>query len=130
MKCELCEETRGIQSCHIIPRICDCLLEHWIELNKLNRLYLCPNHHWYFDHNQLTDQEKAVIKPKIMDAMGRLFANVESLYKIDEDNKIKTFEEYVDMFRQLVYRNRTIKNDIIIMQKLEVKKDGDIKCLE
>lgn len=49
--CLICQETRGTQRCHIIPR-----REGGTESTS-NILYLCPTHHWCYDHQVLTDDE-------------------------------------------------------------------------
>lgn len=68
-KCLLCTETRGLQKCHLIPRY---LTKHiyWIVNNYV--IILCPNHHWYLDHDQLRKEEATIMHPLIIGAMADL----------------------------------------------------------
>ena len=52
-ECICCQEKRGIQKAHIIPK----------RFRSDSRtMPLCPNHHWNYDHNLLTEKERNKIE--------------------------------------------------------------------
>lgn len=46
-KCLVCEESRGVQRAHIVPRC----------MGGKHVMPLCPNHHWNYDHGLLDSEE-------------------------------------------------------------------------
>ena len=54
--CQICNEIRYTEKCHIIPRECDCALKR-MKMYKQNLIILCPSHHIYFDEGLLTKDE-------------------------------------------------------------------------
>lgn len=57
--CLICNETRVLDACHIIPA-CE-----GGDISEENILVLCPTHHRLFDKNKLNDQEYNMIKDKV-----------------------------------------------------------------
>lgn len=66
MKCLLCDETRGLQNAHIIPKL---LTREIINVDNDKVIMLCPSHHWYYDHDLLTDREKVILEPMVIYAL-------------------------------------------------------------
>ena len=110
--CEVCQEARGVQKCHILSRKLDRALKSYvldgIPYLKRNILYLCPNHHWAFDHNLLNGNELEKISPKIM-YMVRAFDKVISVFisKLEPEQQ----RAYRNTRIEDVLRNKTIKNN-------------------
>ena len=65
MKCVLCEETRYIQNCHIVPK-CHFVRvrgqEDLYETGGKNNIRLCPNHHYFYDNFLLNEEESFKLK--------------------------------------------------------------------
>jgi len=110
--CEVCQEARGVQKCHILSRKLDRALKSYvldgIPYLKRNILYLCPNHHWAFDHNLLNGNELEKISPKIM-YMVRAFDKLISVFisKLEPEQQ----RAYRNTRIEDVLRNKTIKNN-------------------
>lgn len=51
--CLICGETRIVDKCHVIPR------EHKGSNYQDNLFFLCPTHHFLFDHHRLSQEEWA-----------------------------------------------------------------------
>ena len=49
--CLVCGEMRGVQLAHVIPK----------RLGGIERMTLCPSCHWNYDHDLLTESERATM---------------------------------------------------------------------
>ena len=104
MKCQICEEIRGIQSCHIVSRKFSQGTGINIELKnikEINFLNLCPNHHWYLDNALLTDEEFLIIKDKILNVVKPL-----------EEKLLKNRPELVVLYREWI--TKRIGRDVFL----------------
>lgn len=61
--CQICNESRALDVCHILPA------RKGGQLVEENVLILCPTHHRLFDHNKLTENEFNFIKKKVEDTL-------------------------------------------------------------
>lgn len=59
LSCNICNESRCIEFCHIFA------VKEGGDSSVQNMLILCPNHHYLFDNRKLRDNEYEKIKPKI-----------------------------------------------------------------
>lgn len=59
LRCQICNEDRCIEFCHIYP------VNEGGDSSVYNLLVLCPNHHYLFDNKRLTDKEYESIKPRV-----------------------------------------------------------------
>ena len=53
--CTVCGFSRAVQLCHIIP------VKDGGTSTHDNLAWMCPNHHFLFDHNRMTEEEKSLI---------------------------------------------------------------------
>ena len=55
MECSVCGYSTHVEACHIRP-VSDFPQDATVgEINdRSNLMYLCPNHHWEFDHGMIT----------------------------------------------------------------------------
>ena len=118
MMCQICNETRGIQKCHIVSRKLDNILK---EAKKFNTLELYPNHHWAFDHNLLTEAEYNKIQGRIRTMLHIFNERMELWGKIGKLED-KVINELIKENYKHVLWNKTIKNRIFGDKEIE-------KCL-
>ncbi len=77
--CQICGNSRYVEKCHIIPRCTDRVLK-MAKRQEANILYLCPNHHKYFDKGLLTEEEFALIESSIRHAIEELLPVVRKVW--------------------------------------------------
>ena len=112
-KCLLCDETRGIQKCHIISRKLDYVFK-WIRDNgetlNFNLLFLCPNHHFYFDKGLLTNEEKDKVEERIFEMFKEfclLILDLRDKYKEDKERMELIGEDFEKTAKHYMLRNKT-----------------------
>ena len=65
--CEICNFDRIVEVAHIIPA------SNGGDLSEDNTVGLCPNHHYLFDSDKLTEEEYNKIKQKVERSRARSF---------------------------------------------------------
>lgn len=111
--CVICNEKRGIQKCHIISRKLEWLLGLVTDNRRSieeNLIYLCPNHHFYFDKGLLLKEELDIILKIVTDRL-RYFLGIIVILKKKDNNFIDN--DLMNTVDYYLYKNRTIK-DILI----------------
>jgi len=105
---------RGIQKCHIITRKLDFLLK---DVIKFNILELCPNHHWAFDHDLLTETEYNRIQGRIRH-MLRILEHKVLNWRLQKSPEIDNIvDKLVSHNFKMIANNKTIKNRIFKEQE-------------
>lgn len=121
--CAICGVDRPLDRAHVIPkRYLEDIETLWkdkvlrkatLSYTGLNSLILCKNHHWLFDHFQLTHDEFAPIHKKVADLLilaGEIASRV-----VDFDNKGDEFHirnkimKWVNSF-EIYVNNKTEEN--------------------
>jgi hypothetical protein len=87
-RCYFCKETRRLHKAHIIPSHIFLGVEYEGEgVPQLNHtVYMCPTHHYCYDHYELSDKELQLFKPVIdryVDIFTRLLKCIEVQYNPD-----------------------------------------------
>lgn len=116
VKCEICNENRFIQYCHIINREMDNLLKRFsleytgntISYYDLNLIHLCLNHHKCFDNNRLTDMEISLILPHIKLMIKLYLKLIESMKSNFSGKDMPCKDSMLDTVEDFLSKNKTI----------------------
>lgn len=112
--CCICGEKRALEVAHIIPVYVSLLIEGFKKYGKdvRNAIILCRNHHWCFDHMELTDGELEKIYQSAKDFIDTEFlpiANSKIKPKVNlfipdqASNRVRIFEVWKEWVSRVFF---------------------------
>lgn len=106
-KCLLCEETRGLQLAHIVPRRCVEGIDELVAWHKDNIAVLCPTHHYCYDHWLLTQEEAQKLLSIYLPVIPGIIKAVIEMKPINAKGEVAPKEHY--SWKQLNYQHNELE---------------------